>query len=242
MIAAEILKQEKLEKEKKEQDIAIFKVSKNSILDEIQNALEQNNFNEALSKSEEYLFTLDPDIILLHAKAKDELVKIEVERKARVELQKIEAAKVKALEEVDSILRDLKTIPEKEYAKNASLYERLVVLVPESAEYKGKLEFYNSKIELEKQNKIDEEKREERIELQFSSWDGSHRNLTKIIKIAMNDPDSYKHDKTVYWDQGDHLVVLTNYRGRNGFGGMVRGYVKAKVDMDGNVLEILEEG
>lgn len=83
--------------------------------------------------------------------------------------------------------------------------------------------------------------REERIEAQFSAWDGSHRNLTKAIKASMNDPDSYKHVETVYWDMGDYLQVKTTFRGKNVFGGTVTNAVTAKVDLDGNVLEIVSQ-
>jgi len=84
--------------------------------------------------------------------------------------------------------------------------------------------------------------RKENIQKLFSAWDGSHRGLEKIIKDAMNDPDSYKHVETVYWDMGDHLVVRTTYRGKNAFGGVVKNWVKAKIGLDGKVLEIIEQG
>jgi len=90
--------------------------------------------------------------------------------------------------------------------------------------------------------KTSEEIRKERIEKGFSAWDGSHRALTKIIKKSMNDPDSYEHEETVYWDKGDHLIVRTTFRGKNAFGGVVKNSVMAKVDLDGNVLEILSQG
>lgn len=80
-------------------------------------------------------------------------------------------------------------------------------------------------------------KRAEQIELKFSSWDGSHRDLEKRIKEAMNDPDSYKHYKTVYVDRGDHLTVITEFGGKNGFGGMVRNTVSADYSLDGNFIK-----
>jgi len=83
-------------------------------------------------------------------------------------------------------------------------------------------------------------RREKIVEEQFSSLDGSHRGLTELIKKTMNDPSSYDHDETVYWDMGDHLVVLTTFRGKNAFGGIVKNSLKAKVDFKGNVIEILE--
>jgi len=57
----------------------------------------------------------------------------------------------------------------------------------------------------------------------------------------MNDPDSYDHVETVYWDRGDHLVVRTTFRGKNAFGGIVKNSVKAKVSLDGQVLQIIEQ-
>lgn len=90
--------------------------------------------------------------------------------------------------------------------------------------------------------KTQEELRKEQIERQFSPWNGSHAGLTEIIKKSMNDPRSYEHVETVYWDMGDHLVVRTTYRGKNAFGGTVKDWVKAKVDLNGNVLQIMEQG
>jgi hypothetical protein len=89
--------------------------------------------------------------------------------------------------------------------------------------------------------KSPETTREEKIESQFSGWDGSHRNLERFIKENMNDPNSYKHVETVYWDMESHLVVKTTYRGTNAFGGIVLNYIKAKIDLDGNITEILEQ-
>ncbi|MEO1208893.1 MAG: hypothetical protein AAFX78_05045 [Cyanobacteria bacterium J06638_20] len=79
--------------------------------------------------------------------------------------------------------------------------------------------------------------RRELIEDQFSPWDGSHNELTRIIKRSMNDPRSYEHVETRYIDNGDHLMVITQFRGSNAFGGIVINSVTAKVDLDGNVFE-----
>ncbi len=88
-----------------------------------------------------------------------------------------------------------------------------------------------------------EKKRKELLEKQFSSWDGSHIELTKIIKKSMNDPDSYEHEETVYWDMGDHLVIRTTFRGKNAFGGVVKNWVKAKADINtGQIIEVIEQG
>ncbi len=82
-------------------------------------------------------------------------------------------------------------------------------------------------------------KSDARIESQFSAWDGSHKNLVAHIKESMNDPKSFEHIKSKYWTREDHLIVVTEFRGKNAYGGVVKDYVKAKVDMQGNILEIL---
>lgn len=90
--------------------------------------------------------------------------------------------------------------------------------------------------------KTPDEIRKDKIAACFSPWDGSHVGLTALIKKGMNDPDSYKHEKTTYQDKGDYLLVTTIFRGKNAFGGYVKNWVKAKVDLDGNVLKIIEQG
>ena len=84
------------------------------------------------------------------------------------------------------------------------------------------------------------EQRVEMIEEQFSVWDGSHRELTKFIKESMNDPSSYEHVKTAYEDREDYLIVETTFRGKNAFGGIVKNTVRAKVSLDGKIIEITD--
>jgi len=83
------------------------------------------------------------------------------------------------------------------------------------------------------------EAREERIEAGFDPWDGNHRELERIVKAALNDPDSYDHEETTYRDQGDQLWIRMRFRSRNMMGGMVRHQVMALADLDGNILEVL---
>jgi len=87
-----------------------------------------------------------------------------------------------------------------------------------------------------------EELRKARIKKGFSSWDGAHIKLTELIKDKMNDPKSFELIEIKIWDSGDHLVVLEKFRGKNAFGGVMPAWVKAKVDLDGNVLHIMDEG
>jgi hypothetical protein len=89
--------------------------------------------------------------------------------------------------------------------------------------------------------KTPEEVRRQEIEKHFSQWDGSHIGLTKVIKESMNDPSSYEHVSTKFYDKEDHIVVVTTFRGKNAFGALVKNSVSAKVDFDGNVIEIISK-
>jgi hypothetical protein len=84
--------------------------------------------------------------------------------------------------------------------------------------------------------------RAEKIQRNFSGWDGSHIKLTRVIKAGMNDPKSYDHIRTTYVVQGDTLLVTTLFRGKNAFGGLIINKVVARVDLDGNVLDIISQG
>ena len=102
---------------------------------------------------------------------------------------------------------------------------------------KGKLDkaFYNfdpASVKKRKDREEEEAARKKTIESCFSAWDGSHLNLASYVKDNMNDPDSYEHDKTVYWDRKDHLIVSMTFRGKNAFGGVVKNTVQAKVLVD----------
>ena len=57
----------------------------------------------------------------------------------------------------------------------------------------------------------------------------------------MNDPKSYELVETMYLEDGDFLLVTTKFRGTIAFGGKVINTVSAKVDLDGNVVEIINQ-
>lgn len=89
--------------------------------------------------------------------------------------------------------------------------------------------------------KTPEELRTEKLAECFSAWDGSHRNLEALVKKSMNDPNSYEHEETRYADKSDHLIVQTTFRGKNGFGGVVKNTVIAKTALNCDVTEIISQ-
>lgn len=90
-------------------------------------------------------------------------------------------------------------------------------------------------------NKTPEELHRDSVQIQFSPWDGSHMELERFVKKNIRDPESFQHSNTTYFDRHDGTIVVEmTYRARNGFGGMNSCRIVAKVDMQGNILEVLE--
>lgn len=80
--------------------------------------------------------------------------------------------------------------------------------------------------------------RKEKIEAQFSKWDGSHNKLTEMIKESMNDPESFKHVETKFIDMDSCLWVTETYRGKNAFGGVVTENIQAFFTLDGEFIKL----
>jgi hypothetical protein len=84
--------------------------------------------------------------------------------------------------------------------------------------------------------------RQDKIKEQFSFWDGSHNNLVAFVKERMHNPKSFEHVETTFADGGiDYGVIVTmRYRGTNTFGAIVTNSITARVDINGNIIEITE--
>lgn len=206
-----------------QENIAYFNDNREKIIDSIKQELSKKKYDSVISLSNKYLITDDTELNELNLLAKNKIaaLKKDVETKRLLDL--------------------VKTLPSSELVKNNDIYKQLLTLHPDNKKYKDKVAFYSGKIEQQEKERIAKEERKAKIESQFSAWDGSHRNLERTVKNAMNDPDSYEHDKTVYWDKGNFLIVRMTYRGKNAFGGTVRNFVKAKVSLDGQILQILDQ-
>ncbi len=120
--------------------------------------------------------------------------------------------------------------------------EALIKIDPQNQEFAGEIEDYKKSLYEASMVKLNKSRREDAIKAQFSSRSGSHLSLEKEIKESMHNPNSYEHIETKYWDMGDHLIIITKFRGSNAFGGIVSQFVKAKVSIRGGVIEIFERG
>ncbi|MEP4091782.1 hypothetical protein [Reichenbachiella sp.] len=56
----------------------------------------------------------------------------------------------------------------------------------------------------------------------FNTYDGSFYMLNRYVKDRMNDPDSFEHIQTRYVEYDDYIQAYVSFRGRNGFGALVK--------------------
>ena len=90
---------------------------------------------------------------------------------------------------------------------------------------------------------------EQKIEKQFTQWDGSHIKLKAYVKDNLKDPSSFEHIKTIYTpnpsvdNKGEQYITVTmEYRAKNSFWGYVVERYKAYFDIEGNPFKIEEWG
>lgn len=200
-------------------NLARFSKDRDLILSELNALYNAADYGSVLSEGQAYKVSEDDELMALLVKAKEAMAKKRNEQLT------------------EELLAQVKLVPTEETLKNRDLYQKLLTLNPSNSAFKNKLSFY--------QGILDESaalnNRQKIIERSFSSWDGSHTNLVTMVKKAMNDPDSFEHDETRYWDNGDYLVVQMSYRGKNGFGGVVRNSIRVKTSLNGQILEVVEQ-
>ena len=100
------------------------------------------------------------------------------------------------------------------------------------------------------------------IREQFSAWDGSHREMTKLIKKSLNDEASYKHIETTYRDiktqadadevnkvlssagkndtvQVGDLFIVTQFSAKNGFNATIKNTAYGIASYDNNSIKLI---
>ncbi|MCY4546210.1 MAG: hypothetical protein OXD39_13340 [Gemmatimonadetes bacterium] len=86
---------------------------------------------------------------------------------------------------------------------------------------------------------------QEKIDAQFSAWDGSHRNLVAAVEKTLNDPGSFEHLETRTMKGSNYprtFLVSMQYTAKNAFGGRVRNTVVCEVDVEtGAIIQVLSE-
>lgn len=205
------------------QKAAEFAANRQSIIQKAKADLAAEQYEQVIASLNQYGSINDAEAIAIQSTAKAELAARQKEAKQQ------------------ELLAEVKKTSQSDLPRLQNLYTQLAQLAPENTQYQQQRDRYAQEIKAEEEKAAARVARKEQIEAQFSRLDGSHIQLARLIKKSMNDPDSYEHDDTTYSDKGDYLMVRTYFRGRNAFGGMVRNQVTAKVDLEGNVIEIISQ-
>ena len=84
-----------------------------------------------------------------------------------------------------------------------------------------------------------------KVKLILGQREVRHRELEQLIKNNMNDAGSYEHVQTRYRvvkdGEDSHVALVTEFRGANAFGGIVKQTVHAKADLQtGEIIEIIQ--
>lgn len=214
------------EEERKQEVIDTFQAKRGGLLSDLQKAYDQEKYQSVVARAEPFLLTEDPELLTLHENAQQALARTAAEEeRARQEADR-EAT-------TEKIVAQLKTTPAAQIHRNQALYARLVALNPEEQRFQDKLDHYTAKVDEEKARqraeKAQRRKAYQEGVAQFgkpptqSGWDGSYLPVSEYLSYVANDPDSIEFigcTEVNYHDDG--WLVGCNYRGRNGFGGLIR--------------------
>lgn len=201
-----------------------YLTDKIEILADINLAIEEHRFDDAFAQASKFSDLPEEEIRRLKDQAATGQRRQEEEQRKQEE---------------KALYPTVKAYSANELIRNWSGYKRLSELDPSNELYQKKRDHYQGLIDERAKREKVEAARKERIEKNFSGWDGSHHYLKHLVKEALRDPNSFEHIETGYEDKGSYLLVTMTYRGRNGFGGMVVETVRARVSLDGRVLEVL---
>lgn len=90
------------------------------------------------------------------------------------------------------------------------------------------------------------EQHENKIDAQFSSWDGSHRGLVEAVKNTLIAPGSFEHIETKTRTGGgwpNTFVLRMEYTAKNAYGVALRRYILVEISVDsGKIVQVFDEG
>jgi hypothetical protein len=217
--AAEVREQEAREK----QSVADvkFQQGKARLLEKAEGYLEAGKASEARFLLAEFDRTRDPELKVLQDRVKLALLRDEAARTVSIQRKDELYVQIIALDPND--VTAAKYIRQLEERKEVQR-----VAQRQAAEHEA--------------NAAKAVARKKEIEGQFSAYDGSHRSLERRVKESMNNPDSFEHVKTTYWDYGQGNIKLRmTFRGTNAYNAMVTQTAFAVATPKGEILELQYE-
>jgi hypothetical protein len=234
-IAAREADQKKALEEQKRTNAAkaYFAEHRAEVIAEFTAAVDANDLKKADEISQKYdVMAQDPEFSVILTRY--QVLKYRAKQAAEEQEKK---------DKIAALVAKTKTLGATDYGQAIAIYTELTTLDPTNKGYKQTLDRFRkaedarlAKIEKERIATAEKAERQKKIEAQFSGWSGAHYTFERMIKDSMNDPDSYSHVETKYIDKGTFIRVFCTFRGKNGFGGMVKNTKVADFSLDGNFL------
>jgi hypothetical protein len=76
----------------------------------------------------------------------------------------------------------------------------------------------------------------------FSAWDGSNRDLVKLVKKSLNDPGSFEHEETTFDKSNDEFIrVKMVYRAKNSFGALILQNIVVKINYETKEMTVISQ-
>ncbi|MDR6924805.1 hypothetical protein [Pseudomonas sp. BE134] len=232
--------EEKRVREAEEQTAALkayFAEHRDEVLAEFSAAIDARDVSKADQMQQQYAqFAQDPELAAIDSRL--QVLKVQVEQEKKEQARK---------DRISELLANTKTLGATDYGQAIAIYTELSSLDPSNKGYKQTMDRF-TKAEETRVAKAEKAQREseakanhqKKIEDQFSSWDGAHRQFERLIKKNMNDPSSYDHIETRYTDKGSYIRVYCKFRGKNGFGGTVIQTEVADYSINGDFIKFVE--
>lgn len=213
---------------------AYFEANRADVLAEFGSAIDGKNLATATAIRNRFILAVqDPEF--------DQVLNRYVDLKNEIERAEADKARKAKIVEVTT---KLASVGATDYDQAITIYNELLALDAGNKIYQQKLDRMTkardaqaAKQAAEKAEAAAQAERQKKIEAQFSGWDGSHRTFERMIKQAMNDPNSYDHVETKYIDKGSFIRVFCTFRGKNAFGGLVVNTKVADFSIDGDFIK-----
>lgn len=189
-----------------------FKSNPEIILTEIRALLKEKKFSQALTLGKSYASSSNAELLGL-------IQEIEV-----IQLQ------IKNEAEEKKLLAEVKAVPAKELKKNQELYAKLIALNPKEPTYKQKHDYYGSKIKAHEEEQRALQKKRDALVKKFGNppmeagfMTNYYLEVLQYLQKAAHDPNSLEFEGCTDVHQSNQgWVVGCAYRGRNGYGGIVK--------------------
>lgn len=227
--------------ERKKSLIDDFTKDKNLAINELNDILKYGNPSDAQLLAIEYINALnstkykdDSDLLAFIEQSKVTIIQKAKEDKTSALLAKLNKSDPNGHSDIRDIYKELAELnpDNNEYSKKNEHYKQLADI------QKANKIIENRRIEVAKNKKIKADERKKQIKSQFAA-DGSNWIFVYQYQKQLHDPDSFEHIETRYEVRGEYIYVEMRYRAKNLLGAKRISMKSARISIDGERMKYL---